>query len=546
MTAPLLEIEGLRVRFPGDRLRGTVDHAAVDDVSLSLRAGRVLCVVGESGAGKSTVAAAVFGLVDPPGRIEGGRIRLEGRDLAALDERGMRAVRGRRIGAIFQDPLSALNPVLTIGRQMIPAIRHATGLGPRAARARAVELLAQVAIPEPATRLRQYPHQLSGGMRQRVVIAIAISGAPALLVADEPTTALDVSIQAEVLDVIRDLARTRGIGVLLITHDMAVVAGIADEVAVMRHGRLVEAGPAAEVLFAPRMTYTRALIDAVPRPDAAPPVPRPAAEPILSLEEVSVAFAGPRTLRAADRRAVQALDAVSLRLDRGESLGLVGESGSGKSTLARVACGLQAPDAGTVIYDGHDVTALARDRRLRRHALSMQMVFQDPFASLDPRQTVLSALTEPLALRGLARSDRRTRAMAALAAVGLTEADAAKTPRAFSGGQRQRLSIARALVMEPDLLICDEPTSALDVSVQAQVLALLADLRARLGLSLLFVSHDLAVIRQVCDRVAVMRTGRIVETGPVAEIFERPRHAYTRHLIETSPRFEPRREPLPA
>lgn len=546
MTAPLLAIEGLRVRFPGDPLRGTADHIAVDRVDLTLKPGRILCVVGESGAGKSTIAAAVLGLIDPPGRIEAGRIELEGRDLATMDERAMRAVRGRRIGAIFQDPLSALNPVLTIGAQMVPAIRHATGLGPSAARDRAVELLAQVAIPEPATRLRQYPHQLSGGMRQRVVIAIAIAGSPALLVADEPTTALDVSIQAEVLDVIRDLARGRGIGVLLITHDMAVVAGIADDVAVMRHGRLVEAGPATQVLFAPREAYTRALIEAVPRPDAAPPPALESTDPILALEGVSVTFAGPRTLRAADRRKVQALDAVSLRLGRGESLGLVGESGSGKSTLARVACGLQAPDAGTVTYEGHDITALARDPRLRHHALSMQMVFQDPYASLDPRQTVLSALTEPLVLRGLARADRRARAVAALEAVGMTEADGAKIPHAFSGGQRQRVSIARALVMEPSLLICDEPTSALDVSVQAQVLALLADLRARLGLSLLFVSHDLAVVRQVCDRVAVMRAGRIVETGTVADIFERPSHAYTCHLIETSPRFEPRREAQPA
>ena len=298
MSDPLFAVEGLRVRFPGDPLRGTCDHVAVVDVSLALRPGRILCLVGESGAGKSTVAAAVLGLVDPPGRIEAGRILLGGVDLAALDERAMRAGRGRRVGAIFQDPLSALNPVLTIGRQMILAIRHATGLSPHAARERAAELLDQVAIPDPELRLRQYPHQLSGGMRQRVVIATAIAGAPELLVADEPTTALDVSIQAEVLDVIRDLARTRRIGVLLITHDMAVVAEIADEVAVMRHGRLVEAGPAAQVLFAPREAYTRALIDAVPRPDAAPPAPHGSDAPILELSDVSVTFPGPRTLRA--------------------------------------------------------------------------------------------------------------------------------------------------------------------------------------------------------------------------------------------------------
>ncbi|SEL36561.1 peptide/nickel transport system ATP-binding protein [Roseovarius nanhaiticus] len=546
MSHPLLDIAGLSIRYPGDALQGVADHMAVREASLTIERGQIVSVVGESGAGKSTIAAAVMRLIDAPGRIETGRIMLDGTDLAQLPEARMRGLRGRRIGAIFQDPLSSLNPVLTIGQQMIPAIMHAAEIGKSAARAKAIELLKQVAIPEPETRLRQYPHQLSGGQRQRIVIAIAISGEPDLLIADEPTTALDVSVQSEVLQVIERLARERQIGVLLITHDMAVVAEIADRVVVMQHGRVVEAGAKANVLFDPQESYTKALIASVPRSDTrmerfAHDAPEAGSDTIASVQNVGVVFEGPRRLRAAARREVHALSDISLSIARGESLGIVGESGSGKSTLARVICGLQPVTRGRVTYEGRDITRLAVTPAMRSEVLQMQMVFQDPFASLNPRQRVLAALVEPQMVTGKAesRAAARDRGINALELVGLSEADGAKYPHEFSGGQRQRISIARALVLDPDFLICDEPTSALDVSVQAQVLDLLGDLRSRLNLTLLFVSHDLAVVRQLCDRIAVMQQGQIREIGETEAIFDAPQHPYTQHLLATSPKFAP-------
>ena len=454
MTTPLLAIDDLTVHFRGDPHAGTPDHVAVRGASLRVDRGEIVAVVGESGAGKSTVATAVLGLLDAAARIEGGRIAFEGADIAGADEATMRPLRGRRMSAVFQDPLSALNPVLRIGTQMVPAIRHATGLGARAARARAIGLLDEVRIPDPARRIDQYPHELSGGMRQRVVIATALAGEPDLLVADEPTTALDVSIQSGILRLIEDLARERNMGVLLITHDMAVVAEIATRVVVMRHGEVVEAGPKADVLFAPARPYTRALIAAVPRADAVMERYRHEAviEPdaVLSLDTIRVAFEAPRTWRGKGEPTI-ALDGVSLSVRRGEAMGLVGESGSGKSTLARVACGLQPIDAGTIHYEGHDLTALARNRSLRARALSMQMVFQDPFASLNPRRRVMDLLVEPQTVAGLGdgRADRREAAIAALESVGMDAAMAARYPHEFSGGQRQRISIARALVMGP-------------------------------------------------------------------------------------------------
>ena len=547
-ASPLLAVHDLVVRYPGDPDTGASDRLAVDGVSVEVHRGEIVCLVGESGAGKSTVGSAALGLLDRAACVERGRIELDGTDLLRADEPTLRALRGRRIGAIFQDPLSALNPVLSIGRQMVPAIRHATGLSARAARAKAVELLDAVAIPEPAKRLRQYPHELSGGMRQRVVVAVAIAGEPDLLIADEPTTALDVSIQSELLGQIRTLARERHIGVVLVTHDMAVVAGIADRVVVMRHGRVVERGAAQRVLFSPEETYTRELIGAVPLSDrkmerfepADRSDPGPGGDPLLSLAEVTVEFAAPRTLRAASRAPIRALDAVSLEVRRGEALGIVGESGSGKSTLARAACGLQPIGSGTMRYDGIDVTGLATDRALRRRVLSMQMIFQDPFASLNPRQRVLDALVEPQAVLGRGtRASRRARALEALESVGLDPDAAGRHPHAFSGGQRQRVSIARALVLEPAMLICDEPTSALDVSVQARVLDLLVELRERLDLTLLFISHDLAVVRQLSDRIAVMHRGAVVEVGDAEALFESPEHPYTRRLMALSPRFAP-------
>ena len=434
--APLLRVEGLRVRFPGDPDTGAPDRLAVDGASFEVGRGEIVCVVGESGAGKSTVGTAVLGLLDGAARLEAGRIVFDGVDLAGLDDARLRPLRGRRIGAVFQDPLSALNPVLSIGRQMIPAIRHATGASARGARSRAIELLARVQIPEPERCLSRYPHELSGGMRQRVVVAIAIAGDPDLLIADEPTTALDVSIQNELLHVFGDLAAEHGIGVLLVTHDMAVVAEVADRVVVMRDGRVVEQGDAQAVLFAPEHAYTRELIAAVPRSDARmvrfdvareealgttarSSDGRASAEPaLLSLRNLLVTFEAPRTLRAARPEPIRALDDVDLDVGPGEALGVVGESGSGKSTLAKVACGLLAPDAGTVHYDGVDVTNAASDRRLRRSMLSMQMIFQDPFASLDPRQRVLDALVEPQSVLGRGTRGERRGARARRARIG--------------------------------------------------------------------------------------------------------------------------------
>ena len=544
MTPPLLAIDDLTVRFRGDPHAGTSDHVAVRGASLRVDRGEIVAVVGESGAGKSTVATAVLGLLDRAATIDGGRVAFEGIDITGASEATMRPLRGRRIAAVFQDPLSALNPVLRIGTQMVPAIRHATGLGARAARARAIELLGEVAIPNPARRIDQYPHEFSGGMRQRVVIATALSGEPDLIVADEPTTALDVSIQSGILRLIERLARERDIGVMLITHDMAVVAEIATRVVVMRHGEVVEAGPKPDVLFRPTKPYTRELIAAVPRADTVQERYRRevAVDPdaALQLDGIRVTFEAPRTWRGKPEPTV-ALDGVSLCVRRGEAMGLVGESGSGKSTLARVACGLQPIDAGTIHYEGTDVTGLAHDRSLRRHTRSMQMIFQDPFASLNPRRRVLDLLTEPQMVAGLGdtRAERRETAVEALRSVGMTAEAALKYPHEFSGGQRQRISIARALVMRPSLLICDEPTSALDVSVQAQVLEILGDLRERLRLTLLFISHDLAVVRQVCTSVAVMNAGRIRETGETATVFEAPSDSYTKRLVALTPRFEP-------
>ena len=619
---PVLSVSGLTVVYPGDG----ADIVAVRDVSFDLRRGEILGLIGESGAGKSTVAAAILGLVDAPGRIASGRVALDGEDLAAAAERRLRALRGRRIGAVFQDPLTALNPVLSVGRQMVWAIERVTDLRGAAARARAVELLDQVGLPEPRAQLRRYPHQLSGGMRQRVVIAIALCGDPDVLIADEPTTALDVSVQSGVLALIRRLCRERDLGVVLVTHDMAVMAQTADRLAVMRHGEILEIGPVERVLRRPEHPYVRQLIRAVPpsdrrlerfegvgdeapevrpeppgragasparaapdapegargtapagtdpRPDArtppagaaanaAPPrrgpfSPRstsadaavegprpdgqpgsPAAEPALAVEGLRVVFPVARRLLGDGPREVVAVAGASFDVPAGQSFGVVGESGSGKSTLARAIVGLVAPSAGRVRALGQDVTRLHADRRLRRAVLGLQMIFQDPFSSLDPRQRVIDALTEPMAVHGLApASERRGRALAALERVGLGPEAAERHPHEFSGGQRQRICIARALVMEPSVLICDEPTSALDVSVQARILNLLKDLQAERRLTLLFISHDLAVVRQMCDRVAVMARGEIVETAPTEALFDAPRHAVTRGLLERMPRFE--------
>lgn len=555
--APVISIENLKVEY---KLRHGA-FTAVDDVTLAVRPGEILGLVGESGAGKSTVGNAIAGLIDFPGEITRGRIVLTGvGDLARLNESQFCAVRGRHIGMIFQDSLSALFPVKTIGSQLLRAIRLGTGMTGHQARGRALELLEEVGIPDPKARLSQYPHQFSGGMRQRVVIAIALAGSPRLLIADEPTTALDVSIQSGILALLRRLASDHNAGVILVTHDMAVIEDVADRVAVMYRGRLIEQGSTRDVLANPGKDYTRALIRAVPRIDRrverfvtmeAPCVPvglqnrgpKDSREgmqggPIVDVRKVSIRFMTKKALLARNHSYICAADEVSLSIPAGCSLGIVGESGSGKSTLARAICGLQPVDSGAIRLMGHDINTLSRDPRLRAERVKVQMIFQDPFASLNPRQRIGSALVEPLVVNRMADPEQaRDIARAALLRVGMKAEDAGKLPHQFSGGQRQRLCIARALVLEPNVLICDEPTSGLDVSVQAVILNSLKELREERNLTLLFISHDLAVIRHVSDRVVVMRHGRICEDARTETLFETPRHDYTRHLLRMMPKF---------
>ena len=538
MSDAVLEIETLTIALPP----GADRPHAVADLDLVLRPGAVTCLIGESGSGKSMVARAILGLLPGPRvRVSGGRILFEGADLAAITPRRMRGVRGARIAMIFQEPMTALNPLHTIGRQIDEVLRIHTPLGRGARRTRILALLDSVHLPDPARLLRAYPHQLSGGQRQRAMIAMALALNPRLLIADEPTTALDVTTQAQILHLIRALQREHGTSVLFITHDFGVVADIADTVAVLQKGVLVEQGPAAAILGAPQHPYTRALIAAVPKL-VPPPRRAPGTAPlVVEARNVEKTY-GARGLFGG--RVIRALDGVDVTLRRGETLGLVGESGSGKSTLARAITRLMPVDGGEILLAGHSVADLSR-RQMRPHRRRVQMVFQDPYASLDPRQRVIDIVAEGPIIHGTEPGTARAEARAMLALVGLDPAAAQRYPHEFSGGQRQRIGIARALAMKPEILVADEPVSALDVSVQAQVLALLADIKARLHLSMLFVTHDLRVALQVCDRIAVMRAGQVVEVAPTAEIFFAPKHPYTRALFAAVPgaRWQ---DPIPA
>ncbi len=528
MSDAVLAIEGLTIALPP----GADRPHAVDGLDLALRPGRVTCLVGESGSGKSMVARAILGLLPGPRvRVAGGRILFGDEDLARARPARLRAIRGAAIAMIFQEPMTALNPLHRIGRQLDEVLRIHTRLGRAARRTRILKLLDDVHLPEPAHLLRSYPHQLSGGQRQRAMIAMALALGPRLLIADEPTTALDVTTQAQILHLIRGLQREHGTAVLFITHDFGVVADIADEVAVLQHGRLVERGTAAAVLGAPTHPYTRALVAAVPK--LAPPPPRPASgEPaMIEARGVSKTY-GARGLFGG--RVTRALAGVDLDLRRGETLGVVGESGSGKSTLARAVTRLLPVDAGSIRLDGTDIARWSR-RQLRPVRKRVQMVFQDPYASLDPRQRVVDIVAEGPIIHGTPPMRAREEARALLALVGLDAAAARRYPHEFSGGQRQRIGIARALALHPQVLVADEPVSALDVSVQAQVLALLADIKARLHLTMLFVTHDLRVALQVCDRIAVMRGGLVVETAATTDIFFRPQHPYTKALFAAVP-----------
>ncbi|MFF2955185.1 ABC transporter ATP-binding protein [Kitasatospora sp. NPDC057965] len=522
----VLRVTDLTVAFEGT--------TAVDGVGFDLAAGDTLGLVGESGSGKSTTALALLHMLPAGGRITGGSVQLAGQDLAALPESALRAVRGRRIAMVFQDPMSSLNPVLTVGKQLDEALRaHGRHPDRRERATRAVELLDLVGIPDAAGRLRDHPHQFSGGQRQRVMIALALANDAEVLVADEPTTALDPTVQQQILRLLTRINRETGTALVVISHDLGVIAQTCRRLLVMRHGRVVESGATAEVLGSPRHPYTKQLLAAVPRleaPSAAAANSAPGTEPLLTVT-------GLRKTYGARRRAVTALDGVDLVLHPGETLGLVGESGSGKSTLARALVQVHAPTGGEIRFRGREF-GRGGERDARRE---VQLVFQDPYASLNPRMTAGQIIAEPLIAHGLGdRAARARRVAELLEQVGLDPDSAERHPRAFSGGQRQRIGIARALAPEPSVLICDEPVSALDVSVQAQVLDLLARLQRELGLALLFIAHDLAVVRQVSHRIAVMHRGRIVETGPADRVVTAPQHPYTTELLAAVPRLDTR------
>ncbi|MFE7191677.1 dipeptide ABC transporter ATP-binding protein [Kitasatospora sp. NPDC057541] len=522
----VLRVTDLTVAFEGT--------TAVDGVGFDLAAGDTLGLVGESGSGKSTTALALLHMLPAGGRITGGSVQLAGQDLAALPESALRAVRGRRIAMVFQDPMSSLNPVLTVGKQLDEALRaHGRHPDRRERATRAVELLDLVGIPDAAGRLRDHPHQFSGGQRQRVMIALALANDAEVLVADEPTTALDPTVQQQILRLLTRINRETGTALVVISHDLGVIAQTCRRLLVMRHGRVVESGATAEVLGSPRHPYTKQLLAAVPRleaPSAAAANSAPGTEPLLTVT-------GLRKTYGARRRAVTALDGVDLVLHPGETLGLVGESGSGKSTLARALVQVHAPTGGEILFRGREF-GRGGERDARRE---VQLVFQDPYASLNPRMTAGQIIAEPLIAHGLGdRAARARRVAELLEQVGLDPDSAERHPRAFSGGQRQRIGIARALAPEPSVLICDEPVSALDVSVQAQVLDLLARLQRELGLALLFIAHDLAVVRQVSHRIAVMHRGRIVETGPADRVVTAPEHPYTTELLAAVPRLDTR------
>ncbi|GAA1649530.1 ABC transporter ATP-binding protein [Nonomuraea maheshkhaliensis] len=596
-SQPLLEVSGLRTQFDTP---GGVVHA-VNDVTFSIHAGQIVGIVGESGSGKSVAARSILRMVRPPGRITAGEVRYRGADLLALPENRMRELRGCEIAMVFQDPQSALNPAMTVGDQIAEAlIVH--GSAKREARERARELLGQVGIPDAERRFGDYPHQFSGGMRQRVVIAVALAGSPSLLIADEPTTALDVTVQAQILRLLGRLRDELGIAVLMITHDMGVVAEMCDEVVVMYGGRVMERGPVDLIFRRPELPYTADLLAAMPRIDehsagrrlpsipgappdpahlprgcpfhprcrlsedicsdavpalspragdghlaachvtqrgaAIPPMPTAAAggarrdrtpAPLLEITDLRVDVAADKAGLIRRHRPVYAVDGISLTVSSGETVGLVGESGCGKSTLARTIVGINVATSGSIHVGGKDRTD---DRALRE---TVQYVFQDPYASLNPRRTIRQSLDEALAVRGLPAAAREAEVVALVERVGLSERHLDRYPHAFSGGQRQRVGIARALAAQPKLLVLDEPVSALDVSIQAQIINLLESLRDELGLGYLFIAHDLAVVRHLSDRVAVMYLGRFVEIGDAESVYTAPQHPYTAALLASSP-----------
>nr|WP_229583007.1 ABC transporter ATP-binding protein [Paracoccus sp. S-4012] len=528
------EPEVVAIRDLTVRLAGVPGAAPVlDRVSLSIRRGETLCLVGESGSGKSVTSLATMGLLPDALTVAGGSIRLLGDELLGKSKAEMRSLRASRVAMIFQEPMTALNPVLRVGDQVAEVLQLHTRLSASATRARVRDILEQVHLPDVDRMLRAYPHQLSGGQRQRIMIAMALILEPALLIADEPTTALDVTTQKQILTLIDELKTRHGTAVLFITHDMGVVAEIADSVSVMRHGRIVETAPIGGLLRQPREPYTRDLLQAVPSLNPRDPRPDPPdAEPALKVEKLEKVYGGGGFLRKIPE--VHAAQNVDFTLAPGRTLGIVGESGSGKSTVARCIMRLIDPTSGRVLLDGTDIAHLSRSA-LRPHRRNIQVVFQDPNRSLNPRWTVAESLIEGPVNFGTPRREALDEARRLLGVVGLPRDAMDRYPHQFSGGQRQRIAIARAVAMRPDVLVADEAVSALDVSVQAQVLELLDELQRDLGIAIVFITHDLRVAAQICDDVMVMQKGRVVEYGPAAEVLAHPRDAYTRALIEAAP-----------
>ncbi|GAA0573402.1 ABC transporter ATP-binding protein [Caenispirillum bisanense] len=529
-TDILLDVRDLTVALP----QGADRPNAVEGISLTIRKNEILCVVGESGSGKSMTAHAVMGLLPKPHvRVTGGQALYRGRDILTMSEREQRALRGGRIAMIFQEPMTALNPLMTVGDQIEESLKAHSDMDAAARRARVVQLLADVGLPDPEHLRRSYPFRLSGGQRQRVMIAMALALEPDILIADEPTTALDVTTQKQILDLIRKLQAEKEMGVMFITHDFGVVAEIATSVAVMQHGRCVEIGPAAQMLNAPQHPYTRHLIAAVPHYIEHRDDFLKSGEALLQAEKVRKVFRlGGGFLRKG--REIIAGDDITLTIHPGETVGVVGESGSGKSTLGRCIVGLHKADGGRILYGGQDLVSLSR-KQFRPVRKDIQMIFQDPYASLNPRHKVGEIIAQGPVAFGTSHAKAMERARELLRLVGLPANAVDRYPHEFSGGQRQRISIARALALEPKLIIADEPVSALDVSVQTQVLELLDDIRHRLGLAMLFITHDLRVAAQVCDTIAVMQKGRVVEMNTAREVFQNPQHPYTRTLLDAIP-----------
>jgi peptide/nickel transport system ATP-binding protein len=564
----LLETKNISIGFPSRHGM----FVAVKDVSISVNPGEILGVVGESGAGKSTVGNAIISLLEPPGEIISGEVWFNGTRIDNLSIEEKRRLRGKKIGMIFQDPQTSLDPLKTIKQQLVETIDLHLHLGRKGSEKRAIELLEQVGIPDPCLRINHYPHQFSGGMRQRVVIALALCGEPDLIIADEPTTALDVSVQKQILDLMRELCIKTNVGMILVTHDMGVIAEVTDRVAVMYNAKLMEIGNTKQILGNPQHEYTKSLISAIPRPDKrierfplvnyieeviehteefnlndhwlgqSRDFSMQVAEDgtILQVQDLCMRFQTNNSIFKNKRTYLDAVKDVSFSIKEGETFGIVGESGSGKSTIARMVTGLYNPFSGHVNFLGQNISEINNTAQVLPYRRQMQMVFQDPFSSLNSRMKVMDIVSEPILFHKLAENKQEAQQIVLdlLKLVGMSDDAYAKYPHQFSGGQRQRISIARALATRPRFLICDEPTSALDVSVQAQILNLLKDLQQELNLTMLFISHDLPVIRQMCDRVAVMQHGQLLELAQTETLFENPQHPYSKHLLSLMPKLD--------